>query len=443
MHLQDRRRAYPSKIGTRVRRVNGVRQWAGRFFGGLAPKLRAARTTRFVAIAAEISPIELERAELAASVAGDLFLKVNWFHHRTKVGQMPPVAKRVLPASHAREKLPVVKPRALAPVFFRMAEPNPAAPADGPQKSPPPASPSKGVIFFRRLGSSVALWSFVLLALFIGRNLVGDVLFLMVMLMIAMLGLEEFYVLVTKAGFDCFRKWGLVGGILLMTSTFLYVQGGLRDNVAPSKANDFETGILILFVLGLCFRQFMSKKGGSGLLRISTTLFGLMYVPWLLNFIQKLHFFPAVMGEDGQRVTIDGNYYVLYFILVTKFSDLGAYVTGSLIGKHKMIPRISPGKTWEGFGGAIVISTLVSVVFAHFLEHKLYGMNLMHAIILGVLLSVSAVVGDLIESIFKREAGVKDSGTWFPGIGGILDLMDSLLFNAPLMYLYLRHVLTH
>jgi phosphatidate cytidylyltransferase len=139
---------------------------------------------------------------------------------------------------------------------------------------------------------------------------------------------------------------------------------------------------------------------------------------------------------------IDGNFYVLYFILVTKFSDLGAYCVGSLIGKHKMIPRISPGKTWEGFGGAIVVSTLVSMVFAHFLKDRLYGMNYFHATILGILLSTAAVVGDLIESIFKREAKVKDSGRWFPGIGGILDLMDSLLFNAPIMYLYLRHILT-
>jgi phosphatidate cytidylyltransferase len=71
------------------------------------------------------------------------------------------------------------------------------------------------------------------------------------------------------------------------------------------------------------------------------------------------------------------------------------------------------------------------------------GMNWIHAIILGVLLSSTAVVGDLIESLFKREAGVKDSGNFFPGIGGILDLLDSLLFNAPIMYLYLRHILTN
>jgi phosphatidate cytidylyltransferase len=134
---------------------------------------------------------------------------------------------------------------------------------------------------------------------------------------------------------------------------------------------------------------------------------------------------------------------VLYFILVTKFSDTGAYCVGSLIGRHKMIPRISPGKTWEGFVGAIVVSTAASLVFAHFAGAHLPGMTPSHAIVLGVILSSTAVVGDLIESLFKREAGVKDSGSFFPGIGGILDLLDSLLFNAPIMYLYLRHFLSH
>jgi len=157
-----------------------------------------------------------------------------------------------------------------------------------------------------------------------------------------------------------------------------------------------------------------------------------MYVPWLLNFIQKINFFPHV----------EGHYYLLYFVLITKFSDTGAYAVGSLIGKHKMIPRISPGKTWEGFGGAIVVSTLASLIFTHVFASKMAGMNWKHAIILGIVLSITAVVGDLIESLFKREAGVKDSGKLFPGIGGILDLLDSLLFNAPIMYLYLRHILT-
>ncbi len=311
-----------------------------------------------------------------------------------------------------------------------MAEPTPAAP------------PSKGKIFFRRLGSTVALWSCLLLALFAGRNHLGDALFLIVMLTLTVLGLKEFYALVGKAGLGCFPKWGLLGGVLLTIVTFGHLQGGLLSHGPSVTPSDFETGLFVLFVLGLFIVQLFCQRGGSGLTRIAATLLGLMYVPWLLSFIQKLHFFAAVPGADGALVPVHGNFYVLYLILVTKFSDLGAYVTGSLIGKHKMIPRVSPGKTWEGFGGAIVIATGVSVVFAHFLPHKLYGMTLLHAVILGVLLSGSAVVGDLIESIFKREAQVKDSGGFFPGIGGILDLLDSVLFNAPLMYLYLRHVLT-
>jgi len=192
-------------------------------------------------------------------------------------------------------------------------------------------------------------------------------------------------------------------------------------------------GFIILFVLGLCVRQFLSRSNPAGLAAISTTLFGLMYVPWLLNFIQKINFFPGV----------DGKFYVLYFILVTKFSDTGAYVVGSLIGRHKLVPRISPGKTWEGFAGALLLSTAASIVFVYFLGDHMAGMNRLHAVVLGLLLGLTAVIGDLIESLFKREAGVKDSGRLFPGIGGILDLLDSLLFNAPIMYLYLRHILTH
>ncbi len=279
------------------------------------------------------------------------------------------------------------------------------------------------------------LWGVILAALFSGNKLISDYVFLAIMLFLAVVGLVEFYGLVEKRGLVCFKGWGLLGGVLLMGVTFLHCTGKLGIHESPSRVNDFETSFLILFVLGLCLRQFVSRSNTAGLLAISTTLFGLMYVPWLLNFIQKINFFPGISDN--------GKFYVLYFILVTKFSDTGAYAVGSLIGRHKMIPRISPGKTWEGFGGAIVVSTVASLLFAHFFSDKMPGMKPLHAIIMGVVLSTTAVVGDLIESLFKREAGVKDSGKLFPGIGGILDVLDSLLFNAPIMYLYLRHVLTH
>ena len=298
--------------------------------------------------------------------------------------------------------------------------------------SAPPAT-SKAQVFLRRLLSTLLLWSVILTAMFSGSRLVSDGIFLLLIAFLALTGLAEFYGLIEKRGLACFKISGVIGGLLLMVGTFLNLNGLLGTSGSPARVNDFETGFLILFVLGLCVRQLFSRSNAAGFTAIATTLFGLMYVPWLLNFIQKINFFPGV----------DGKYFLLYFTLITKFSDMGAYLVGSLIGRHKLIPRISPGKTWEGFGGTILVSTGASLAFVQFFGSKMVGMNYLHAAILGVILSLTAVMGDLIESTFKREAGVKDSGSLFPGIGGILDLLDSLLFNAPIMYLYLRHILTH
>lgn len=301
------------------------------------------------------------------------------------------------------------------------------------QPTTAPAPTSKLKTFLRRLLSTVVLWSVVLGAMFSGHAALSNAVFLLLMCTLAVVGLLEFYGMVQKRGLFCFKYVGIIGGLLLIVGTFVHFTGKLGIHGTPSRVNDFEVSFLILFVLGLCVRQFLSKSNTAGILAISTTLFGLMYVPWLLNFIQKINYFPNV----------NGTLYVLYFILVTKFSDTGAYVVGSLIGRTKMIPRISPGKTWEGFGGAILFSVGASLAFAKLLGNKLTGMTPPHAVVLGLILALAAVVGDLIESLFKREAGIKDSGNFFPGIGGILDLLDSLLFNAPLMYVYLRHVLTN
>src|SRR5436190_7184090 len=191
---------------------------------------------------------------------------------------------------------------------------------------------SKARVFLRRLTSSIILWTIVIAGLFSSNRLISDYVFLAIIVFLAVAGLAEFYGLVEKGDLVCFKGWGIAGGLLLMIGTFLNLTGKLGTSGPPARVNDFETSFLILFVLGLCLRQFFSRSKTSGILAISTTLFGLMYVPWLLNFIQKINFFPGV----------EGHFYLLYFVLITKFSDTGAYSVGSLIGKHKMIPRLSP-----------------------------------------------------------------------------------------------------
>ncbi len=294
---------------------------------------------------------------------------------------------------------------------------------------------SKAQVFLRRLASFVVLWTVILAAMFSGSRLISAYFFLAIIVFLGAMGLTEFCGLARQRGLACFKGCGLLGGGLLMVGSFLNLTGHIGTQGSPARVNDFETSFLILFVLGLSVWQLAARRSASGLVAIAVTLFGLMYVPWLLNFIQKINFFPGI-GDQGK-------FYVLYFIVVTKFSDTGAYVVGSLIGRHKMMPRVSPGKTWEGFSGAVVVSMAASLVFANLLGGHMPGMRPLHAVVLGVLLGIGAVIGDLIESLFKREAGLKDSGKFFPGIGGILDLLDSLLFNAPIMYLYVRHVLTH
>src|SRR5512146_2209606 len=188
---------------------------------------------------------------------------------------------------------------------------------DASASTSPPAQPSKLKIFLRRLLSFVVLWTIVLTALFSSNRFVSDYVFLVIMVFLAVTGLAEFYGLVQKRDLVCFKWWGLLGGLLLMIGTFLNLTGLIGTSGSPARVNDFETSFLILFVLGLCLRQFFSRSNTNGILAISTTLFGLMYVPWLLNFIQKINFFHGL--DDN------GKYYVLYFILVTKFSDTGAY----------------------------------------------------------------------------------------------------------------------
>src|SRR5439155_905085 len=158
---------------------------------------------------------------------------------------------------------------------------------------------------------------------------------------------------------------------------------------------------------------------------------------WLFNFITKIVYLTP--RSSGGQLT--GQFYVLYLIAVTKFADMGAYLTGSAIGRHLMVPHISGKKTWEGFFGAIVFALLCSLALFKLMPGHLAALTWTHATILGLLLGFAAVLGDLAESIIKRSTDVKDSGNLLPGIGGALDLLDSLLFTAPLLFFYLRLVI--
>ncbi len=282
--------------------------------------------------------------------------------------------------------------------------------------------------FLRRLGSSLALWVVALWIIFTGSEpgfviLIGG---------LSMVGLWEFYVMLDHKRLPNFKIIGLLCGALFVAGSFYYL-----SRQGPDRAHDFEVGALLLFMLIVFARQmFQRTRDVSPLETMAFTLFGLLYVPWLFSFVTKI----VYLTPRDATGHVTGHFYVLWLIVVTKFSDMGAYVTGSLIGKHPLVPHISPKKTWEGFFGALVFSAGGGCGLLSLMGENLSLLNMTHAAVLGVGLGFAAIIGDLAESIIKRTADVKDSGRFLPGIGGGLDLIDSILFTAPLMFFYLRFV---
>jgi phosphatidate cytidylyltransferase len=182
----------------------------------------------------------------------------------------------------------------------------------------------------------------------------------------------------------------------------------------------------------LCYRH--QLEGIATLQRIFSTVFGVVYTVIFFGFIARLMYFQA----DGQTPT--GLFLVIYLVMVTKFSDMGAYILGVIFGKHKMIPHISPAKSWEGLVGAFLFSFAGAVLLLWLVPEKLRPLDWLHGLILAPILCATAISGDLAESVLKRCTSIKDSGHKFPGIGGILDLTDSLLFTAPVFYFYLSAI---
>ena len=270
------------------------------------------------------------------------------------------------------------------------------------------------------------MWIIALSAVFSGN----EIIFLLLIGSLAMAGLWEYFRMLERSGIRCFTAFGLICGAASFVGSFL----ALRTN-SQAEAYDFENIVLVVFLFGVIGRQMFRPTGKQAPLEaMAYTLFGLLYVVWLFNFMTKIIY---VVPRTPQGATT-GQFYVVYLVAVTKLSDTGAYFVGSRIGRHQMMPHISPSKTWEGFFGSLVFSTAASCLLIFLMPKHLAWLNLFHGMILGLLIGVAAVVGDLGESILKRSTGVKDSGALLPGIGGVLDLIDSLLFTAPLLYFYLR-----
>jgi phosphatidate cytidylyltransferase len=141
----------------------------------------------------------------------------------------------------------------------------------------------------------------------------------------------------------------------------------------------------------------------------------------------------GLLGSFALGVRIDfGPWALLMFVFVVKSADIGAYSFGSLFGRHKFSPKISPGKSWEGMAGAVATAAIVAILFAISCDIMVWWL----AVIFGCCFAFIGQMGDLIESMIKRDAGQKDSAITVPGFGGILDILDSLLLAAPFAYLF-------
>jgi phosphatidate cytidylyltransferase len=233
------------------------------------------------------------------------------------------------------------------------------------------------------------------------------------------------------------KSVGIIGGICLFSSVFISALGqdAIPSHLFAFVGKGWGDAVLFAIVAGLFIYQATRRKDDNAIIKISTTLTGIMYVAWLFAFLPLInYYFQSTPSAGG-----DGRFYVFFLFLVVKVNDSAAYYIGSKWGQHKLIPRISPGKTIEGAIGGVLIGGL-SAPLAKYL-FSLDRLSWAAALTLGLVLGCAAVMGDLAESLLKRSAGRKDSGQTLPGMGGILDLLDSLFFTAPLLYLYMKLVL--
>lgn len=263
--------------------------------------------------------------------------------------------------------------------------------------------------FKKRTVTSVISISFLIMVLFY----LPDFVYAAVVTLLIGVGLYEFYTMIEKKGIFIYKYFGILIGMFIPLSIYYRFE--------PTKGWELffiTTATLIFFIL-----QFIRKDSSQAIVGISTTLFGIFYVSWFFSFLIKIKFLP------------EGTLLVSFLLLVTKLGDVGAYITGTNFGRRFLITRISPKKTLEGAIGGFIFSLSAAAISKLYLK----DIDLIHLLALGGLLGVLAQVGDLCESLIKRDCGVKDSGAYLPGLGGVLDIIDSIIFVGPIFYYYIIH----
>ncbi len=247
------------------------------------------------------------------------------------------------------------------------------------------------------------------------------------MLLFAGVGTWEFYGLLEAGGLPTSKKWGITSGLIFVAPTWFHMTGSVSNNLLWS--------ILLLVIASNFFRILAYPNLRKGLESCMGTLLGVVYVPLLWSFVVRL-FLSGDLSQPGWAA--------FYVILCMKMADTGGYFFGTRFGKHKLAPVISPKKSWEGLVGGIVLCVIVNLIWLMVSQGRINSaipLTLGHALVLGFLFPIVGTLGDLVESMFKRAVNVKDSNTMVYGLGGILDMIDSILFAAPMLYIYIEFFL--
>ena len=272
----------------------------------------------------------------------------------------------------------------------------------------------------KRIFSTVALWVIVGCALWFFRTTGA----LVLIGLISVLTLREFYALMQASGYDPFEKFGLTLGALITLSPWIEAQVGWTLSWLLPLA-------VIVFAVRLLGERTPDKRVES----LASTLFGLVYVALMLKYLTAI-----VTPVPGDTISADARLLLcLWLIAVTKFCDTGALLSGMAFGKHKMSPQISPKKTWEGAIGGVLVSMGVGAGIA-WLARGVFPphMTPLVAALMAMPIAIVGIVADLVESVLKRRANMKDSGATIPGIGGMFDLSDSIILVAPIGYYLFR-----